>query len=186
MTQNNSLHFSRRAWAFPNIMGMPAGLWTAAGEAEGDASGGEQTYQHIFRNASNLLGDSNYYSIEHTMVRSTASASNGFRLRINGMDTGTGDVSNPDNPINREYALVLADTDVSTVDKSIEPRNANIPIWVGTYQGAPTDLGDVIVATKNEGATETTGVYLSGFWWTPDATNAPGGLIRPPNSIYGA
>lgn len=188
MTINLSMNFQRRSWSSPRTipgytMGYPAGHWSAAAESEGDASGGNLTFQHIFRNPSNEFGDSNYYSIEQLMLSSAVSGNTSGRLFIQGMDAWTGDVSNPNNPISQQYAIDLDVTDESTPQRAMSRPNG-YKIWVGTYQGLPTDLGDMILLIDNPGVSAGIAFKVLGYYWTPDAINAPGGIRKPPGDIY--
>lgn len=188
MTINLSMNFQRRSWSSPRTLrgqnaGFPAGHWSAAAESEGDMTGGNLTFQHIFRNASNQLGDSNFYSIEQVMLSTSVAGITGGRLFINGMDAWTGDVSNPDNPISRNYLIDLDVSDESTPQRAISRPNG-YKIWVGTYQGVPTDLGDMILLLDNPGASLGVAFSVYGYYWTPDAINAPGGIRKPPGDIY--
>lgn len=188
MTINLSMNFQRRPWASPLTLGglakgLPAGHWSASALSEGDASGGNITFQHIFRNASNRLGDSNFYSIEQMAIFHDNNGVTSMRLQVNGMDAFTGDVSTIGNPVNREYAIDLDTTDESTPRRAMSRPNG-YKIWIGTYQGAPTDLGDMIFLSDNPGASAGAGAVVYGYYWTPDAQNAPGGMRKPPGDIY--
>jgi len=190
MTIAHSLLFNRKAWAFPLAMGMPAGVWSATGDEEGDASGGSLTFQHIFSNPSNGLGDSNWYSIEHVMINSSLETITGATLTLNGMDRASGRVGTPLDPILRVYGFLMLAADVSVPGSAtVRPNSIFSPgqsahIWVGTYQGLPTDLGDVIVRTANPTGNDQVGAALYGYWWTPDAANAPLGLRRPAEYVF--
>lgn len=186
MTIALSLIFTRRRWTFPNIPGMPAGAWVAAEGSEGDASGGDITFQHIFENVSNQLGDSNFYSLEHIMVNNTSSSGGAAGIRIRGMDPGAGQISPILQPITTDMAFPLqSNGSAASSQFSIEPKNQNPRRWIGTFHGLDTEFGDVIVITQNPTATDIVTVKLEGYWWTPDAINAPGGLRRPPGALYG-
>lgn len=190
MTIANSLNFERKAWRFPQELGMPAGVWSATGESEGDASSGSITFQHIFSSPANGLGDSNMYSIEHFQYADGSNNASGCMLTLNGMDRGSGDPSLPDLPINRAWAFELVDGDVAVTGAAgifrtaISPKDSHPHIWVGTYQGIPTDFGDVLVRAQNPTAVFSASCALYGYWWTPDAINAPKGLRRPPEFFF--
>lgn len=190
MTIALSLLFRRKSTEFPSILGMPAGIWSATGEEEGDASGGSQTFQHIFSNPSNRLGDSNLYSIEQVFIASSNPANVGALLTLNGMDVGSGRVGTPDDPVNRAVALEIIDADTGTTGsfgvfrRAIAARDANPHLWVGTFQGNPTDFGDVLIRMENATASFSISAALYGYWWTPDAINSPRGLLRPPEYFF--
>lgn len=190
MTIANSLLFTRKSWAFPREPGMPAGVWSATGEDEGDASGGSQTWQHIFSSPGNNLGDSNFYSIEQAIIATGPSTSLGCTLTLNGMDTGSGRVGTPRNPVTRVYGIEFFDSDNGVSPSSgvyrqvMHARDMNPHLWVGTYEGIPTDFGDVLVRIQNPGASEESTVALYGYWWTPEAINAARGLRRPAEYVF--
>jgi len=185
MTINVSTRFTRHAWAMPAVPGLPSGVWTASHGSEGDASGGTLTFQHIFRNNSNNLGDTNLYNIEHVMVASANAANTGCRLLINGMDPGTGQIATP-LPLDRAYAFDLVDTDVvGGLVRAIAPEKGTKPIWVGTYSGPDTDLGDMIISLVNPTGSFLVHVVVYGYYWAPSAVNAPGGIRRPEGGIWG-
>lgn len=188
MTLNQSFLFQRRQWSTPQGLalgdqGLPAGHWSCSGASEGDASGGDVTFQHIFSSPANNLGDSNLYSIEQICMNTTDNTPTGALLEIRGMDRGVGSVSIPDDPVDRIYAL-----DYDSINAAITQRAMSRPngykIWVGRYQGIPTDLGDMRWRMQNVGATESFNVAIYGYYWTPGAVNAPGGLRKPPGDIY--
>lgn len=170
----------------PEAPGFPLGVWSAADDDEGDATGGDITFQHIFRNTSNNLGDTNLYNIEHIMVASQDLLQVAAQLTINGMDTGGLAPNFPHRPVDRVYSMNLFNTDSTT--GFINARHAiecTTPIWVGTYNGVETDLGDMIVGLDNIDSIRVT-VAVYGYYWAPDAVNAPGGIQRPPNGLWRA
>jgi len=186
MTINHSMRFTRHAWAMPHVPGLPIGVWTASSDDEGDASGGQITFQHIFRNTSNNLGDTNLYNIEHVMVAGQSASQDGCLMRINGMDPGTGQVSFPA-PIDRIYTLPLIPSDASIggFTEAAGSDLVNRPIWVGTYSGPDTDLGDVLFSLQNIDSTRVV-IACYGYYWSPGAVNAAGGIRRPIDGIFGA
>lgn len=192
MTIAFSLLFERKSWSFPvdPASGLPAGIWSATGEDEGDASGGSVTWQHIFSSPANGLGDSNYYSIEQFMFGTGINGSVGCSLTLNGMDRQSGRVAQPDVPINRVYQFVLADIDANVSHaagiflRAVPSNLINPHIWVGTYQGLPTDFGDVLVRARNPSATAFSTCAIHGYWWTPDAINSRLGMRRPPEYVF--
>lgn len=179
-----SLIFTRRRWTMPNIPGMPAGLWVAGNDDEGDASLGDITFQHIFENVSNNLGDSNYYNLEQAMVSSTIAAETAARIRITGMDPGTSRNINLQ-PVDQDWTIDLLNDGSTAAPNASAFIRRQAPIWIGTFKGFDTEFGDIIVATTNPTASDRVKVKLQGYWWTPDAINAPGGMRRPPGSIFG-
>jgi len=188
VTINLSMNFQRRSWASPLTLtpadqGLPLGHWTAAAESEGDGSGGDISFQHIFRNASNQLGDSNYYSIEQMTFMTTVSTVTGASLTINGMDVGTGDVATPQLPVDRVYALDLDVTDQAVAVRAMSRPNG-YKIWIGTYQGIPTDFGDMRLRMDNPGVSDTARFVVYGYYWGPGAINAAGGMRKPIGDIY--
>lgn len=168
----------------PSVPGFPTGVWTASADDEGDASGGQITFQHIFRNTSNNLGDNQLYNIEHVMCHSQGVIRNFLAVRITGMDPGTGQVSTPE-PIDRQYNLPLNLHDDGLSLLALDAREGTVPIWVGTFSGPDTDFGDVRMALDNEDSTRVQ-VALYGYYWAPAAVNAPGGIQRPPNGLWRA
>lgn len=178
-----SLRFTRHAWAMPPVPGLPTGVWSASGDDEGDASGGIISFQHIFRNAGNNIGDNQLYNIEHVMGTVQDFAQDAMMLTINGMDPGTGQVATP-LPVDRRYQFPLLDADVGAgFVQAVPPTLGTVPIWVGTYSGLDTDLGDMIIATENiDGSRFIVVVY--GYYWAPASVNAPGGIQRPPNGLW--
>jgi len=179
----HSMRFTRHSWAMPNVPGFPTGVWSASADDEGDASAGIISFQHIFRNTSNNLGDTNLYNIEAVMCAAAVSTQNAIRLAINGMDPGTGQISTP-LPIDRIYQYALESVDTGAgFTRALSALQGNVPIWVGTYAGLDTDLGDMTIALENsDGDRVLTAVY--GYFWSPDAVNAPGGIQRPPNGLW--
>lgn len=169
----------------PNIPGLPAGVWLAGKEEEGDASGGLWTAQHIFENVSNNLGDSNYYNLEQIMVSTNQFSTNtNGEVRVTGMDPGTQNAPNLQ-PIDCSYGFELITSDLGLNTASIDAMKGFAPIWIGTFKGFDTEFGDVIVRLANPTGIGLISVKLQGYWWTPDAINAGGGMRRPPGAIYG-
>ena len=189
MTLNVSMRFQRRAWATPQIVlggdqGLPLGYWTATAESEGDGSGGDLTFQHIFSAPSNGLGDSNLYSIEQVMIRTTLSGLSSMELVIQGMDPGTGDPSLPTTPVDCHYAVDLDVTDQAVATRAMSRPNG-YKIWVGRYDGIPTDFGDMRLRGDNPGVSDKSGCKFQGYFWAPGAINSPLGIRKPQGDIYG-
>lgn len=168
----------------PPIMGMPAGVWVAGLDEEGDASGGDWTVQHIFENVSNNLGDSNYYNLEQVMIHSNNSVNAAASVEVSGMDPGTQNAPNLQ-PIDQKWRVGLTTTDTPGVFGNALELRAQVPVWIGTFKGVDTEFGDILVRLENPTGSFTIGVKLQGFWWVPDAINAPGGMRRPPGAIFG-
>ncbi len=188
MSIAQSFLFQRRQWSTPQALtpgdlGLPAGYWSCSGQDEGDGSGGDMTFQHIFSNPINGLGDGNLYSIEQLTISSTVSNTSSMLLQINGMDSGTGRVATPDDPVDREY---LIDMDISSQATNVRAisRPNGYKIWVGRYQGLPTDLGDMILRVSNPTGSDTIAAVIQGYYWTPGAVNAPGGIRKPIGDVF--
>lgn len=181
-----STRFTRHSWAMPAVPGFPLGVWSASNDDEGNNTGGVLSFQHIFRNTSNGLGDTNLYNIEHVMASSMDAGNTGCKLTINGMDPGTGQLTFPPRPIDRVYMYPMVPDDTGVLFRSsIEPSKGTVPIWVGTYDGPDTDLGDMLLSFQNiDSARIVVAVY--GYYWAPGAVNAPGGIQRPPNGLWRA
>lgn len=181
-----STRFTRHAWAMPPIPGLPSGVWSASNDDEGDGTGGIMSFQHIFRNQSNNLGDTNLYNIEQIMIAGQDSSQVGASLTINGMDPGTGQTSSV-RPIDRVFAFLLVNMDVAAgiFTNAILPGEPKRPIWVGTYNGVDTDLGDMIIKLQNFDSKRVL-VAVYGYYWAPGAVNAASGIRRPIDGIFGA
>lgn len=185
MSIAHTTRFTRHAWAFPPVPGLPSGVWSASNDDEGDASGGIISFQHIFRNTSNNLGDTNLYNIEQVVCGTQNTFLTAARLTINGMDPGTGQVSSP-RPVDRIFQYPLDDVVTgSGFQRAIPADKGTVPLWVGTYSGVDTDLGDMIFALGNPGGGSRVIFAVYGYFWAPGAVNAPQGIRRPEGSIWG-
>lgn len=184
MSIAHATRFTRHAWAMPPLPGFPSGVWSASNSDEGDETGGIMSFQHIFRNTSNNLGDTALYNIEHLMCASTNAGVAACQLDIRNMDPGVGDTASI-RPINRLYRYDMPTNDTGGLFRSnITPREGTTPVWVGTYNGVDTNLGDVIVSVQNVGGATRVSVAMYGYYWAPSAVNAAAGIQRPPNGLW--
>jgi len=181
------MRFSRRAWAFPTVPGLPDGYWTIGGDDVGDASGGSMVWQHFFAQPSSGFGDpSSFFSIEQMVMSVTIDLDRLVQIVISGMDQNTQVPTSTSTGVVCIYTVPLTADGISSA--SIRPdQGVNSKIWVGRFAGVtPGDSGLINLTTPNPTATDSFRVKLQGFFWGPEAMNAPGGLQRPVNGIYGA
>lgn len=182
MSITQLLTFTRRQWSMPQDPGRPSGHWIAAGTDEGDGTGGTFTWQHIFAQPSSGLGDPHsLYSIEQLMMTQSILAANDCLLQILNMDVGSGPLVEGGIPCLYQFDMEKD----GSLNASLPAVQVNTRIWVGRFAGRPTDAGQVTVVTDNPGAADVFRVKLQGYWWSPEAVNAPGGLRLPRDGIYG-
>jgi len=176
-------NFFRRPWTQVAWgPGGPAGLWTLAGASEGDASGGDATWLHTFSTAGISTQDTNFYSIEQVMFTTSTAATRQTTVEIANMDIDV--LPATATPIVSRY---LFDTVSDGNDGVVPATQINPKIFIGRWRDrALGGAGTIAIRSANPGAAATYDVKVQGYWWGPGAMNAPGGLIRPPNGIYGA
>lgn len=186
MSVTHDLHFQLRPWSMPPSPGLPGGYWVAHGNQEGDASGGNFTWQHIFAQPSNQLGDpSTLFSIEQVMITVSIGTDRNVMLQIQGMDpTLPPIVGNNAPPGDCFYQFELRSDGVGNA--SVESVNANPRLWIGRFAGQPNESGLMNVRTTNPGATDFFRVKVQGYWWGAGAINAGAGIRIPLGGIYGA
>jgi len=182
MAITRTLRFMTRPWSIPaGDPGLPAGHWVAAGSQPGDASGAPYTWQHIFAAPASELGDpSSLYSIEQVMLMVTVAANDSVELTVLGMDAGVFD--DVGLPVTCGYTFSLANNGVSACDQF---GDFGLPIWLGRHAGTPTTVAIMnLRLNTNPGAVEVFRVKVQGYYWSPEAVNAPGGLRKPLGGIY--
>ena len=183
MSITRALKFVRRPWNTPQLPGLPDGYWVAAGSAVGDASGGEFTWQHIWAQPSTGLGDpSSFFSVEQWSMTVNIATDRVVEVLVSGMDPDTGIAPDVTHSYFLIFRLLAGVNNCALADDG----GANQKLWIGRYGDPSTGAGVLNLATPNTTASNFFRVKVQGFYWGPGAMNAPGGIIRPPNGIYGA
>lgn len=182
MSLTIAMGFTRRSWNVAPLPGYPAGLWVAASSSEGDASGGQLVFQHIFASPSAGLGDQNFYNIEQINVSTDVNAGDDVDLQITDMDP-VSLAPFTDTNVSLFYNLPIS---AGQVNAGIQPlQGLTVPIWVGRFAGPPTATGLMNLHFANPTASNTARAKVQGYFWEAEAMNAPGGIRRPVDGIYG-
>jgi len=163
-----------RGYAEP---GLPAGVWHFRLAALGDGSAGNLSVVAAFQ-ITGRRSPSQLWSLDQLMVNSTTSASTiDARLQIVNMDEvpemgSTGALSDT-------YSLAL---NPDTFGVALRRQLAQLPLFMGQPINNGLNAG-IQVDVPNPGATSLN-MRAQGYFWTPDAINADGGVRRPPDGLF--
>ncbi len=193
MSVASAMGFTRRPWnttpaAAGQPTGLPGGYWVASFDNEGDSTGGTISFQHIFSNPVGIgRRDNNFYSLEEVMLTDQNATAHEYHLEVIGMDSDALGESNI-RPV-EQHSTINAQSH-GTVGSAFAHamniwRARQSRIWIGRFHGLDTEFGAILVETDNFDGDRFIG-KLQGVWWPPGAENAPLGIIRPTDTIYGS
>ncbi len=158
--------------------GLPAGVWWGDAAIEGDASAGFASVQLLFQ-LSTVPFSARMFTLEAMGV--TINAAVATVCRINTTNMGILVVGRPMTARPWIHAMLSDGITNSALPTGLPTR----PVWLGP----PSDrtlTSDLRADVPNPGAGVTLRFFASGFMWEPGALNAPGGVRRPLENIFGA
>jgi len=176
MTATADFPVTQRPWRGYTDPGLPVGMWIAQGTILGDASGGNQIINFVFKGEGEPLG-ARFYNVEQVeahMTRNIGATVNAAMVLTNF------DIVGPTGLVNRIVRVPL-DTDGVT-DSALTITSLHLPIFLGRPQlvDLPTELTLRAFNTLNE----TLFFTAQGYIWEPRSLLVEGGLRRPVDSLY--
>jgi len=167
-----------RMWRGYDDPGLPVGTYISQGLVIGDASGGTMEVEHQFKLAG-IPGSARFYNIEQLNVFSTELLQDsGFMIFVGFEDLPTINVT-----VQRwTFALINDGGSFTTMGFGQFPL---LPVFIGQSTPDASVLAAVRLGTPNKGAGIILQSVIQGYIWEPRSTQAPGGLRRPLDALYG-
>lgn len=157
---------------------QPAGLWTSQLTAIGDASGGDLfliTEVNLLTEPFSAL----MLTIEQIMLTDTSNAGRTWTMEATGFEE-----HDPVGNRNVIYDFVTSATGPTSATALNQSGTILKPIFLGRCDRTSGQDSSIRVITDNIDVF-TFRQDLWGYFWTPDAMNAPGGPQRPPGALFG-
>jgi len=154
---------------------LPNGYWAVHASVLGDGSGGLMSVNIRFSSATEP-NPSTLWNLEQLTVSHTGTNTL-FRMDLGNMDPFP--IGPSTGALRKEYEEILSAT--------ISGRSTNttakiLPIFLGAAGKAVN--GDLAFDVTNVNATSLS-VFAQGYFWGPEAINAPGGPQRPVTGLFG-
>jgi len=165
-----------RPWRGYDDPGLPAGMWVAQGTIIGDGSGGFTQVSFNFHTALTPLSG-RFFNLEQLEVHKNNDAAQLLGLTLVNFDLA------PIGVPNRVIQLSLSPTDSQTDAAALDNVAVDLPLFLGRTitPGLATQL---IISGVNVNAVSLNAMG-QGYIWEPRSIQAPGGLRRPLDSLYG-
>lgn len=157
--------------------GLPVGIWTGEVQVVANGTGGTSIARINFQEAT-LSRFYWFLSLEQLMIKSVNAADFTLRMRTQNLDEN---FSN--DPV---WGIRMQAIEVSTPNSAIEHSDANM-FLKATFLGRVRfkETTSFIAWDMANVNGEVLTVLAQGYIWEPDAVNAPGGLRRPAQGLYG-
>ena len=161
--------------------GLPKGIWLVQGSVLGDAGGGTLSFDILFKDGSLPNPESSlFYNIEQKLVVSSLDGGiNVFMNPANWDEISPGATGSTF----QGYALVLADLGLTNGSgENGSNVQGPLPWFLGQVRKNATNT---IIRFSMANTAVSLAVKAEGYYWGPEAINAPGGPRRPGDSLYG-
>ncbi len=168
---------SIRPWRGYDDPGLPVGMYIAQNAVTGDASGGNMTVIFIFKPEGEPVSG-RFFSIEQFDAHhSSAGLFTGFAVANNFETLG------PVGLVNRQWRYVVSDN-----RNGVGALNSDIymplPLFLGSAAPVASLSAQFEVGVDNIDLSSYV-VTIQGYIWEARSIQAPGGLRRPVDSLYG-
>ncbi len=176
MTAIFEVHVDQRIWRGYDDPGLPSGMWVAQGAVTGDATGGLQAVQCVFRQGGVASG--RFFNIEQIEVFHSSSATKDVALIASNWDrvSAVG-------LINKQWRAEIRGN-ANGVSAMSTNTAFPLPIFLGVTAVVPEIPSQVQVSILNVDLTSLV-VTIQGYTWGPRSVMAEGGLRRPADSLFG-
>lgn len=173
-------------WRGHDDPSLPEGIWWASLATVGDASGGTQRNDILFKPEGEPL-DGSIYSLEQlTAFISNASNTDGF-LQITGLSPPQPGSSFLDRFLHLQFESMGSAIGNAALDGGKGGFGSPLlPLLLGSARGTIDSEASLRVGTNNLTATDSLSVTALGYRWGPRAVLALGGPQRPERAIFGA
>lgn len=159
---------------------LPNGYWIVHQSVLGDATGGLMSVNIRFSSA-DQPNVSTIWNLETLAISAAEAGSATMRVDFGNMDPQPLGASTGARTI--LYALPTLDFGVTISGRALELLARNTPIFLGSAGKGVN--GDLAFDTSNID-TLSLSVRAQGYFWGPEAVNAPGGPQRPATGLFGA
>lgn len=168
---------SIRPWRGYDDPGLPVGMWFAQNAVVGDASAGDMIVIFIFKGEAEPISGRFFNVEQFNAVHSSSTSKLGHIIANNWETIG------PFGLIDRQWRFGMASNanDVSALDERI---HFPLPLFLGSAAPIADLPAQIEVGIDNVDLTSLV-VTMQGYIWEPRSIQAPGGLRRPVDSLYG-
>ena len=162
----------------PPSPSQPAGIWTSQITTLGDASGGtifSVTEVNLLTEPFSAL----MLTIESLMITDTSNVAAGYLMEATGFEEH--------DPVGNRNVIYQFPTTASAPTNATALQQADTlrrPIFLGRCDRTSGQDSSIRFLTGNLDGVSFR-VDMFGYYWTPDAMNAPGGPQRPPGPLFG-
>jgi len=168
---------SIRLWRGYDDPGLPVGMYFGQNAVTGDMTGGSQTVLFVFKGANEPVSG-RFFNVEQINVMHTDTVvKNGFVQATNFETLG------PVGLVNRQWRLRLQPNTNGVAAMSDESWFP-LPLFLGSVAPVPALSAQVEVGVDNVTVSSFIAT-IQGYIWEPRSVQAPGGLRRPLDSLYG-
>jgi len=177
VTVSVSNAISRRPWRGYDDPGLPVGMYFAQNAVTGDASGGDMIIFFDFKGEGEPVSGF-FYNIEQLNIFGTQLTTHPGHIVANNWET-----IGPVGLVNRQWRFQLESNanDITAVNEEI---HFPLPLFLGSVAPVASLSATLEVGTDNFDLTSLVAT-VQGYIWEPRSIQAPGGLRRPVDSLYG-
>jgi len=166
-----------RPWRGYDDPGLPVGMYVAQNAVTGDASGGDMIIFFDFKGEGEAVSG-RFFNIEQLNVFHSTTASKDGHFVINNFET-----LGPVGLVNREYRFRLA-ANGNGLSAMTEQVYFPLPLFLGSVAPVASLAASFEVGIDNIDLSSLVAT-IQGYIWEPRSIQAPGGLRRPVDSLYG-
>jgi len=166
-----------RPWRGYDDPGLPVGMYVAQGATLGDASGGDRIIFFDFKGEGNPVSG-RLFNIEQINVIAT-----GATAQVGHMVANNWESVSAVGLINRQWRFNLVNNNNGFAAMD-EREYLPMPLFLGAVAPIPSLAADIEIGTDNEDG-DTLLATIQGYIWEARSIQAPGGLRRPTDSLYG-
>ncbi len=177
MTVSVSNAISIRPWRGYDDPGLPVGMYFAQNSVVGDATAGDMSIFFEFKGEGEPVSG-RFFNVEQINAFHSNQSSRAGHIVANNWET-----IGPVGLVNRQWKFQLVDNanDVAAMSDTLY---FPLPLFLGSVAPLASLAADLEVGTANIDLASLT-VTIQGYIWEPRSIQAPGGLRRPVDSLYG-
>jgi len=168
---------SIRPWRGYDDPGLPVGMFFSQNAVTGDASGGDQIIFFVFKGEGEPVSG-RFFNIEQINCFRTGIVTAPVHIVANNWET-----IGPVGLVNRQWRVRMSDNDNDVVAMD-EHNYFPLPLFLGSVAPLASLAADVEFGVDNIDLTSFV-CTIQGYIWEPRSIQAPGGLRRPVDSLYG-
>jgi len=166
-----------RPWRGYDDPGLPVGMWYAQNAVTGNASGGDMLILFEFKGEAEPVSG-RFYNLEQLNVFHSDNNTKTGHVALNNWET-----IGPVGLVNRQWKIELADN-ANGVSAMNDVMYLPLPLFFGSVAPVAELAASLEVGVNNVDLTSLVAT-VQGYIWEPRSIQAPGGLRRPIDSLYG-